>query len=98
MTDPVDFTLLNLDSNSKLEFEDVIMPERGIMTFAFDLSQEINVEKRQVTSIPGLFGDLGGLYEFLATIAAALVSGYQVRAYSFDLIKSFFRVAGLKRQ
>ena len=74
------------------------MAEREIMVYAFELSQEIKVEKRQVTSIPGLFGDLGGLYEFLATIVATLVSGYQVRAYSFDLIKSFFRVAGLKRQ
>ncbi len=98
MTDPVEITLLNLDSNSKLEYRDVTMPERGITTYQFDLGQEIKIEKRQVTSIPGLFGDLGGLYEFLATIAAAMVSSYQVKAYSFDLIKSFFRVAGLRRQ
>ena len=98
MTDLVEITLLNLDSTSKLEFIDSTMAERGILAIAFELSQEIKVEKRQVTSIPGLFGDLGGLYEFLATIVVALVSGVPSQSLQLRFNQIIFRVAGPKRQ
>ena len=43
------------------------------MTLNFDLSQFIKVEKRRVLSLPEIFGNVGGLYSFLATIALIFV-------------------------
>ncbi len=51
--------------------------DQGVFfAYLFDLSQTIKVEKRQVTSLPGLFGDLGGLYEFFATLAVTLIGAF----------------------
>ncbi len=51
------------------------------------------MEKRQVISLPELFGDLGGLYEFFATLAVTLIGAYQTKMYSLNQIESLFKVA-----
>ena len=61
--------------------------------YGFDLSQQIKVEKRQVTSLPGLFGDLGGLYEFFATLSVTLIGAYQAKMFALSQVKSLFRVS-----
>lgn len=83
MTEPAEFSLLNLDLNSYLTFTGRL-PEAVFTQYRFDLSQKIIVEKRQVTSMPTLFGDLGGLYEFIATIAITLIGRIQAKSFAFD--------------
>ena len=61
--------------------------------YLFDLSQMIKVEKRQVTSLPELFGDLGGLYEFFATLSVTCIGAYQAKMFTLHQVKSLFRVA-----
>ena len=42
-------------------------------------------------SLPDLFGNLGGLYEFLATAMLYLIGTFQSRAFSLDFVSSHFR-------
>ena len=44
-----------------------------IISFFIDLSNEIKIEKRVVTSFPSIFGEIFGLYEFMATFAILIV-------------------------
>jgi hypothetical protein len=67
---------------------------RGMFrSYVFNLSQTIKVEERQVTSLPGLFGDLGGLYEFFATVIVTLIGAYQTKVFALHQVKSLFRAA-----
>ena len=50
--------------------------------FAFDLSQNIQVETRRVVALPTLFGDLGGLYGFFAAIVIFVLGRYQSGTFS----------------
>lgn len=84
MTEPEEFSFLNLDLNSHIELTYDYMPEAVFTQYRFDLSQKIIIEKRQVTSLPTLFGDLGGLYEFIATIAITLIARIQAKSFAFD--------------
>ena len=84
MTEPQEFSLLNLDKNSELTFDYDYMPTPFFKQFRFDLSQTIVKEKRQVMSWPVLFGDLGGLYEVLATISLFCIGSFQAKAFLFD--------------
>ena len=60
------------------------------LTIVFDLSQEIRMESRRVTSIPQLFGDLGGLNDFLKAIIGLLLARWQMQNFSQDRVKSMF--------
>ena len=51
------------------------MPADSLGHYRFDMSQTVKIEQRKVVSIPSLFGELGGLYEFLATIIVTLIGG-----------------------
>ena len=62
-------------------------------TYKFHLSQKILVEKRQVASLAVLGGDLGGLYNFLTAIVMIVIGSYQTKAFTFDQVRSFFRLA-----
>ena len=57
----VEFSFLNVDKGSKQVYE-IQKHENIFLHFYFDLGQKIIVEKRSVTSLTQLFGDLGGLY------------------------------------
>ena len=98
MTDSVEFDLLNLDlaagTTVDQPIETMRKDDQSIFQFyLFDLSQTIKVEKRQVTSLPELFGELGGLYEFFATLSVTLIGAYQAKMLTLDQIKSLFRVS-----
>jgi len=57
----------------------------------FDLSQTIRVEKRQVYDCVTLFGDLGGLNQFIFTVMTFIIGRYQTRMAVFYQVKDFFR-------
>ena len=42
-------------------------------------------------SLPILFGDVGGLYEFFATLAMTLIGAYQAKVFSLHQVRSLFR-------
>lgn len=92
MTKPVEFSFVNLNKDQKIE--NSIPSPSTYIKFTFDLSQTIRVEKRQVTSLPVLFGDLGGLYEFLATIATLLVGRIQSKLSIASQVSALFLQAG----
>lgn len=81
MTEPQEFSLLNLDRNSEVTFQNDYMPDPFFKQFRFDVSQTVVKEKRQVMSWPVLFGELGGLYEFLATISVFFIGCFQAKAF-----------------
>ena len=97
LTEPEELTILNLDESrqptSKNKLDDNI-----IMHCFFDLSKKIQVEKRIVTSLPQLFGDLGGLYGALATISLLLISRYQRGTFSLHHIESQYRLPPKSRE
>ena len=59
----------------------------------FSISNLIKVEKRIVTSLPVLFGDVGGLYGSLATLASLLVSRYNSKRFNMSQLKTKFLIA-----
>jgi len=84
--------MLNLDRLSGLDIP--FPPEEGARhAYYIDLSTEIRVEKREVLSLPSLFGEIGGLNDFLATIIVFLIGTFQAKAFSFDRMTYLFRVS-----
>ena len=75
-TEPNEFSMLNLDKLDNGEVP-IGIDDDALITFLFDLSQRVKIEKRVVTSIPALFGELGGLNDFLATIVVILIGNLQ---------------------
>ena len=65
----------------------------SVQTFYFDMSEVIKIEKRVVTSLPGFFGDIGGLRDFISTGIVLLIGPVQSYAFIFDQAQTFFRVA-----
>ena len=63
-----------------------------MFAFVMELGEEIKIEKRVVTSFPALFGDLGGLFDFLSYLVVFLIGGYQASAFRFDQLHQFFRI------
>ena len=51
----------------------------------------IKVEKRAVISLPQVFGDLGGLYECLSTLAIYIVGRYQSKSFSLQHVSQHFK-------
>lgn len=45
-------------------------------SFYFDLGQQVKIEKRVVNSLPELFGEVGGLRDFMKEIAVVLIGGF----------------------
>ena len=69
-----------MDRNSRYEVA-VGAEVDAYFTYLIDLSQEIRIEKRQVTSLPSLFGEVGGLRDFMATLAVLIIGGVQSKAF-----------------
>ena len=51
-----------------------------------------------MSDIPTLFGDLGGLYSFFATIVVLMLSRVHSKLYLIDQVSTMFRAAGLENQ
>lgn len=62
-----------------------------MLTYWFDLGQEIKIEGRQVTSFPVLFGDISGLKDFFNFFIVLVIGSFQSNAFKFDMLKTFFR-------
>ena len=45
------------------------------------MSPEVKIEKRKVTSLPSLFGELGGLFDFFASLVVLVISSYQANSF-----------------
>ena len=43
-------------------------------------------------SLPTLFGNLGGLYEFLASAIMLLIGSFQISAFQVDRVREHFRI------
>ena len=63
-----------------------------MLQYSFDLSQKVWVEKRKVLSITSVFGELGGLYGSLASIAYFLIGNYQQGSADVYRLSSLFKV------
>lgn len=93
MTEPVEFSMLNLDLSQPTKGDWPATNPNALLEYNFDLSQRIQVESRTVMSFPQIFGDLGGLYEFLATITIFLIGRYQSKVFSLHRISNSFKIA-----
>ncbi len=91
MTEPEEFSMLNLDRLNKLKLPFPVESD-SFKEFWFDLSVEIKIEKRVVNSLPSLFGEVGGLNDLLATFVLLFIGMFQVNAFIFDLATTFFKI------
>ena len=60
-------------------------------SYLFDIDAKIKIEKRTVTSIFSLLGDIGGLYEVLMTLGAIFIGSVSTRAYLIDQLSKFYK-------
>ena len=56
------------------------------------MGHRIEIEKRLVISLPNLFGEIGGLNDFFATLVIILINGYQAKNFLLDSIGRFFLI------
>ena len=66
--------MLNVDPKSRTEI-DVLVNPTSYMEYAIEVGPQINIEKRKVTSLPSLFGEIGGLNDFFASFVVFIISG-----------------------
>ena len=90
MTEPEEFTMVNLDRLTKLSLPMPPSPD-SFREYWVDLSTEIKIEKRVVNSFPSLFGEVGGINELLATLVLLLIGMFQANAFIFDQASTFFK-------
>ena len=91
MTEPTKFSMLNLDLNSYAEVNEWIN-ENNYHEVNFLMGNRIEIEKRLVISLPNLFGEIGGLNDFFATLVIILINGYQAKNFLLDSIGRFFLI------
>jgi len=83
--------MINIDKLSKLSTP--YPAEEGILiTYWFDLSNEVKIEKRIVNSIPSVLGSIFGLKDLISIFIAFLIGRLQAKAFIFDIIANIFRV------
>jgi len=83
--------MLNLD---RLSFLETVFQseEDALITYFFDLSNQIKIEKRIVNSIPSVLGSVFGLKDLLSILITFLIGRFQAKAFTFDMIANLFRV------
>ena len=75
MTGSNEFSMLNIDKHSRLEHQKWIN-QNSYLEYTLNMGPQIKIEKRIVTSLPSLFGEIGGLYDFLILIVLFIISGF----------------------
>lgn len=65
MTGVNKFSMLNFDKASRYESEMFNDPDL-YMEYVLEIGFKVEIEKRKVTSLPSLFGEIGGLNDFFA--------------------------------
>ena len=59
-------------------------------SYLFDINAKVKIEKRTVTSIISLLGEIGGLYEVLTALVAIFIGSVSTRAYLIDQLSKFY--------
>ena len=99
MTGEVEFSLLNIDKSSKSDdLPMASMPNNAdgaLFRTLLQLSSQIQIEKRVVTSLPSIFGEFFGLYEVFSAITFILIGGIPAKLHLLDKFNSLFRAASL---
>ena len=90
MTGDEQFSMLNVDINSEriIPFID----KDSLFELSLHLSNKINIEKRKVTSLPSLFGELGGLFDFFALIILLVIGKFKANSFLQNTVKTFFLI------
>ena len=91
LTEPVEFSYLNMDISKHIEYPIGANGHKGATAILIGLSNTVQVEKRQVNSYPEFFGELGGLFEFLSTVASVLIVLTQGGTVYLHMIRSLFQ-------
>ena len=60
------------------------------MEYNFLIGPRIEIEKRKVTSLPSLFGEIGGLNDFFAAFILIIISSFQAKSFTIDSVKRLF--------
>ena len=66
--------MLNIDLNSRSKTQ--FMDKDSHFELNLDISPEIKIEKRKVTSLPSLFGEIGGLFDFFVIFILLVISNF----------------------
>ena len=74
MTKSNNFAMLNIDTFSRIEY-DVFINPNSYIEYQLDVGPRVEIEKRKVTSLPSLFGEIGGLNDFFASFIVFIISG-----------------------
>ena len=67
--------MLNIDPKSRTK-RDAFVNQNSYMEYAIEVGPQVNIEKRKVTSLPSLFGEIGGLNDFFASFVVFIISGF----------------------
>ena len=91
LSEPKELNYLNFDKSSlKVSHRSFDQPHFSVM---ISLSNEVTVQKRIVYDMFMLFGDIGGLRDFLALILASVFGLFSEHLKTADLISRLFRVS-----
>ena len=77
----------------RLKYDIEVANFKNKLSFIFFVTNEIKIEKRQVLSLMSLFGEIGGLYEVLATCSIFLLSIVRIDKLRFEMIAKLFHVS-----
>ena len=75
MTGSNEFSMLNINRNTRLPME-AFINQNSYVEYNLEVGPQIEIEKRKVTSLPSLFGEIGGLNDFFASFVIFIISGY----------------------
>ena len=66
-----------------------------LVEYLFDLSTIVKVEKRVVTSLTSMLGEIGGLYGILFSLAYFILGKFPEKLFLIHQVKALFRAADL---
>ena len=91
---------LNLEASPKISSLNTPDGEHQEFSFQvyFVLSNEITIQRRVVYDVLMMFGDVGGLYDFLILLFAGIFDAYSSKLKNLALIKNLFLVKSSRRQ
>ena len=95
MSEPEEFKFVNWQNTPSTKTVELKRSEDEsnlLYRQVFDLGQEVSIEKRTVLSLPQIFGDLGGLYEFASILVIFLIGRFQSSAFDFNQIGEHYRI------
>ena len=92
LSEPKELNYLNFDKSS-LKVSHRGFDHQPYFSVMISLSNEVTVQKRIVYDMFMLFGDIGGLRDFLALILASVFGLFSEHLKTADLISRLFRVS-----